>query len=178
MKEPYLIQRCRIKAPWTYKHKFKPKGVKNFTLKVSELLEFEYMGAAEFEYGAIPAAIRAMHAEIDNFQYEHIVVHGGVTDGIVPTLVRPEQLDFVRSYLKRLGSDGYQKLHESTNFEQWFNSDVKPLTNFWICIDKGQEFVFAQTGDARGFDAVGCFKECLKNSVNFMNGVKAIQGFL
>lgn len=55
MKTPYLIQRAQIERPLS---QFRNK-------RLSEAVDFDYMGSAEFEFGALPKSLRAMEGMID-----------------------------------------------------------------------------------------------------------------
>jgi len=56
MQKPYLIQRGKIKEDL------------NETQKLSEAINFDYMGSAEFEFGAIPRAFRFLKKNSSNLR--------------------------------------------------------------------------------------------------------------
>jgi hypothetical protein len=55
MKAPYLIQRGRIQYPLV-----KDRTQQVHVPRLSEAVALDYMGAAEFEYGALPRSLRAV----------------------------------------------------------------------------------------------------------------------
>lgn len=66
IRDPWLIQRCSVKAPF------------DSNLKTGDYLKLDYMGSAEFEFGAIPKFQREIHPKLDRlhiFEYTH---HDGV----------------------------------------------------------------------------------------------------
>lgn len=58
MSEPYLIQRAFVRPDMTRE---KVKGI-------DDLLAFDYMGSAEFEFGALPKSLGAILAELDSYK--------------------------------------------------------------------------------------------------------------
>jgi hypothetical protein len=64
---PYLIQRLSLRGGHD-------PEVKLDTLRFGELFSMDYMGAAEFEFGAMAKNLREFHAqdaEIDHFSFKH-----------------------------------------------------------------------------------------------------------
>lgn len=64
---PYLVQ--RLVSPWHIKEN--AKGVDRY-------FSMDYMGSAEFEFGALPKALKAMRAACDNWQPRKMKVKAGL----------------------------------------------------------------------------------------------------
>lgn len=56
MKEPYLIQRCLLRNPYPKRDDIKG---------IDSIFSMDYMGSAEFEWGALPASLRALTSCLD-----------------------------------------------------------------------------------------------------------------
>lgn len=116
VREPWLIQRCQIKE----------KPAVNKTL--SQCLRFEYMGSAEFEFGALPANTESLYLKKDKLvvtKYE----------GALPSrfkklfiLSLKEQAIEYQSILGKLLED---KLRTKEYVFSSYNND----TNLWMDLD-------------------------------------------
>jgi hypothetical protein len=62
MYNPYLIQRCKINRPLG----------EYVGLPVSKAVRFDYMGSAEFEFGAIPKSFREIRANFDQYKITRV----------------------------------------------------------------------------------------------------------
>lgn len=143
-------------------------NVKSFLNGRSDaLVDPDYMGSAEFEWGAIPRAYRRI---FDNFNKYKVIVTPLKTVSDVPFCVfcdedhYDEILEAIKEYLK----EDYQ-LKEWSNMRYHFSTcrseDLEYVkycrqTNFWWCIDKGD------IGDWIAFtgatDRQNKFKEIIK----------------
>lgn len=107
------------------------------------LIDPDYMGSAEFEWGAIPRAYRRIMGQYDKYS---LYVTDLVTTGGVPFCLycmdgKYEQiLAEIKVYLKE-----HYRLKEWTNMEAHFttecsfdvdNRKYQLKTNFWWCIDR------------------------------------------
>lgn len=100
------------------------------------LIDGDYMGSAEFEWGAIPKAFRRI---MDNWDKYSMHVTDITTVCGVPLCLfcRDEFYDEIVKELRRYIADPYP-LKERTNMPAHFRrgSDHRALeTNFWWCID-------------------------------------------
>lgn len=73
MHQPYLIQRAKALE-------FKPE------LLTGDYLKLDYMGAAEFEFGAIPKFQRAVNAKLDKLRPFKVPIADGTEMWILSTL--------------------------------------------------------------------------------------------
>ncbi len=62
MEQPYLIQRAKLE-----------KHPNERAVGIDRLLDFDYMGSSEFEYGALPDSLKQVRAEIDAYKmYDYV----------------------------------------------------------------------------------------------------------
>lgn len=106
------------------------------------LINPDYMGSAEFEWGAIPKAYRRIHGRFDKYKLHitDLVTTGGVPFCLYCLDNRYEEiLEAIKVYLKEK-----YKLKEWTNMEAHFDTNTpydiehrkyQLKTNFWWCID-------------------------------------------
>ena len=159
MKRPYLIQRCVIQ----------PSSESNSRIGVS--LDLDYMGSAEFEFGAIPKAIKRMGEKLSEFRLDELTLKLGFTDRpeaypvIVFNKLSPIDLAEYAKFLSVNRNDEYKvRTKEPTYFSiESRNSSYRSSTNFWWDIENdvmwSYDHKFMLTLPQR-----------LKASVDFMNG--------
>lgn len=161
---PYLVQRCKFRE---YKD----------GQKISESFDLDYMGAAEFEFGAIPNTLRLLHKYSQSFEIIQVkdLPPFGATKGVC-WYMAPEELvktEKVKNWLKFLSKEDFN-LKECTFFHKnftgeqlsaYYNHDV------WFGVqEKGHHgpdiwpVVFSLKKDT-----LVAFQKALKNSITFMN---------
>lgn len=130
---PYLIQRARIKPNPSHKK------------KISENIETDYMGSAEFEFGALPRSLCAIHADLKLY---HTIQVNDITNEqgnplIVWSKIPFENIPEYVGYLKQLRA-GKLYLKESSYFNADHSKNFPTLnkTNFWWDIDNNVMFSF------------------------------------
>lgn len=129
---PYLIQRAEFKAPDNNKRK-----------GIDAILRFDYMGSAEFEFGALPASLKRIRADMN--QYTMFDYHFLKSDMMAPKQVtvfcKANQKKFVPIILEKLAK-GSIHLKESCDLKDWVNPGLHPYqrNDFWWDIDK--DFMF------------------------------------
>ena len=129
--KPYLIQRARVNSPLV-------KSTERLSLAVN----FDYMGSAEFEFGALPASFRALQSMRADWKLR-LVPH--LTEGDVPLRVfsalSDEQFTQYVKYLEEFRKPNNQ-MHtkESVRFEAKPKSHWDP--DFWWDIDNHVMFSF------------------------------------
>lgn len=109
------------------------------------LIDPDYMGSAEFEWGAIPRAYRRIMGQYDKYSLHvtDLVTTGGVPFCLYCMDSKYEQiLAEIKAYLKKP-----YHLKEWTNMEAHFTTECsfgadhrkyQLKTNFWWCIDKSR----------------------------------------
>lgn len=102
------------------------------------LIDPDYMGSAEFEYGAIPKAYRRIMGKFDQYSLyiTDLVTVRGVPFCLYCADNKYEQiLSEIKVYLKE-----HYQLQEWTNMHEHFGEKVynkyQLRTNFWWCIDR------------------------------------------
>jgi hypothetical protein len=121
MINPYLIQRA----------KFKNRGDKE---GIDSILKFDYMGSAEFEFGALPESLKRVRSNINDyvsFQYSF----NNYPTKIVSVFCKKEQEHFVCDVLEGLIERKY-RLKEHCDLINFIESKETIFTNdFWWDIE-------------------------------------------
>lgn len=100
MKTPYLIQRCMLDTE---------------TKELKGRLTYDYMGSAEFEFGALPKALKELFSLGEIFiSYQNIYPHG--QKGLCVRLIHSASQSVSSYPLKALAEDGF-RLKERSNFD-------------------------------------------------------------
>jgi len=155
----WLVQRC------------KPTGTYEEGMMVSDYMNLDYMGSAEFEFGAIPQSIRRLAGKpnlvVKPIKYTN-AKHHNFTYYILADEAEVEKAKKdIEAYIS--GKNGAGRLKEHIHFgpqiqESEFGS--KSDYGFWWCIDEGGEKInFCFTFDA---EQARCFKLALAASLKFM----------
>ena len=122
MKTPYLVQRCEIRRPLV-------EG------RIGEALELDYMGSAEFEFGAIPKSLRALQHDVDKIKLsvDPRIVDNDRSLRILHTFDEVE----LEQYFKHLQTMRVNKLRlkEATRFEAGRESRPYGTTDVWWDIE-------------------------------------------
>jgi hypothetical protein len=169
---PRYIQRCIL----TKKSSIKVKS----NVNVHELLDFEYMGSSEFEFGAIPKCFRELEKDFEDLRIFEVdltkAIHGNMIEGTAPhckvfLLCTQEKFDEYVPYLALIAQNKH-RLKEPSNFDRYF---IEPSSwssgfkaDFWLDIDNGVAWTF------RAYD-LECFKKALVNTIARWNAEKAIK---
>lgn len=147
---PYLIQRLEL-----YDHH--AADVKIESLRFGELLAMDYMGAAEFEFGAMAKNLRAFHAqdaEIEHFSFKHLErwyygFYNAAKFDLTEVIDKLTKLDTKDIYQKEHASFPYKKGNRTV---AWF--DIKNQVFFSI------------------HDFHATFRTVIKNSIVYMDTPK------
>lgn len=143
MRHPWLIQRCKIKE-WSSEK------------KVSEYLSLDYMGSAEFEFGAIPKCLRAFGEKIKKLK-----VHAVDSFFILCTDLEVEEYS---KHIRAIADDKhrlkeYISLHGLVKGkrERTYSKD-----DFWFDVDNAVAICLQK-------EPLENFKLAIVNSINYMN---------
>lgn len=147
--KPWLIQRWKVKN-------WKP------SLKVSEYLAQDYMGSAEFEFGAIPKTLREFHSRLPRLVYTKFEINGTP----LHLLSLPEHVEPYKEYLTEMSKGEYAvRLKERIRL-QHILSKATGMTymedDFWWDLDNVVAFAL-EKGPLMNF------KDALVNSVKYMD---------
>lgn len=123
VKRPYLVQRGEIRRP-----------LKDESCRFSDAVNLDYMGSAEFEFGALPKSLRALQARVDSLKKTVLV---SVMSGDVPLKVLHGLSDAAfkeyEGHLLAIRADKH-RLKESSHFAHDYSSQYAK-TDFWWDID-------------------------------------------
>ena len=105
MKTPYLVQRGEIRRPVAKNCRF------------SEAVELDYMGSAEFEFGALPKSLRELQTRVVDIK---LTVDNRITENesslrVLHTFSPEEFEEYFKFLLRMRGND--LRLKEATWFE-------------------------------------------------------------
>lgn len=125
MRNPYLVQRGTIKNP------AKIEGI-------DSLIKFDYMGAAEFEWGALPKALKEICGIFDELEMHssNIKTTKGETLWL---LCKNEDVEQLREFWSKVSKDTYSV---KTIEVLWYNRtgafDPVGNINFWWDVGENQ----------------------------------------
>jgi len=130
MKQPYLIQRGT----------FRKEIGSNPGL--DSIVEFDYMGSAEFEFGALPTSLLRVRVNVDKY----VLFNIGFEHVLVTVLCKVEDCYEVEESIIGLAEDKYHHLKEFSAFDQFVKQDgyLKDKYNFWWDIEN--DYFFWATG--------------------------------
>lgn len=173
--KPCLIQRC------TYEE----KGNTNLG-KISEHYETDYMGSAEFEFGALPESLRRMGKDIGEYNLFDFIINGKQVWFWTKEKDMKEYVEILEKYAKNK-YDPDISLKERTHFPCYYdekeiqdfkdgekkyqkklkNKNYKstPWENVWWDIENDLVFSF-------DINAIVNWPVCLKNSIKYMDEQK------
>ncbi len=128
MKKPYLIQRARFCTDPTERDK-----------GLDRLLNFDYMGSAEFEWGALPKALERMRSSLGSYRmYDYAFKNS--PDKLVTVYCRSGQEDIINGYIEEL-SENKIRLKERCDLSYYIKGDNHYRNNdFWWDIEN--DFMF------------------------------------
>lgn len=128
---PYLIQRARINTPLTKAGE-----------RLSNAVHFDYMGSAEFEFGALPKSFRRIQQKRPLLKLRKIedIKSGELPLRVLSTMTDEEFAEYTEILKTLRASDRKIRTKEMT----YFNEDYKPFSDndiyridFWwdVCND-------------------------------------------
>lgn len=158
IRTPYLIQRAEINRP-----------LAPATVRLSQAVNFDYMGSAEFEFGALPQSFRRIEAMADAWKCRTVpeIMEGEMALRVWSAFT-DEEFEEYKGYLLRLRNPGKDSIRtkEGTRFEAGREKSTYSNTDFWWDIDNDVMFGFDKTFMNRVGDYVA-------NSLIYMNEQKA-----
>jgi len=125
MKAPYLVQRGKLKTD-------KPSLVQG----IDSLVSFDYMGSAEFEFGALPKALKSIVSQLPNLvitQPNGLRSHDGQRVFVISTA---DKADGVAVFLNDMSEDKARySLKERMEFGSALRGEKYADFNFWWDIE-------------------------------------------
>lgn len=115
MEIPYLIQRAK------FQNREDKKGI-------DSILSFDYMGSAEFEWGALPKSLDRIRKEINDYIYLDV----SVQDKVISVCCKNSEKTNIKTYLEQL-ADNTHHLKEFSAFNSYIKDDgyFKDRFDFW-----------------------------------------------
>lgn len=97
---PYLVQRASFKK-------------RENRIGIDAILSFDYMGSSEFEWGALPASLKRIRANIANFKF-YILFVGDKSI----TVFSDQSVELLQEYLDKLAKNTFH-CKEFTAFDKY-----------------------------------------------------------
>jgi hypothetical protein len=126
METPFLIQRASFED-------------RDFKKGIDSIINLDYMGSSEFEWGSIPKSLGNIRSRIN--QYTYLDVPLG--DKVISVFCKDEQKSEIRTYLKELSENKFH-LKEYSDFNTYINPSKHDIewqakrphdTDFWWDLD-------------------------------------------
>lgn len=134
IRTPYLIQRAKINRP-----------LAPATVRLSQAVNFDYMGSAEFEFGALPQSFRRIEAMADAWKCRLVpeIMEGEIALRVWSAFT-DEEFDEYKGYLLCLRNPGSNTIRtkEGVRFEAGREKSTYSSTDFWWDISNDAMFGF------------------------------------
>jgi len=122
----YLVQRAQIED-------------RDYKKGIDSIVSLDYMGASEYEWGAVPDSLKRIRAEISEYTYMDLPMDGKVITVFCKVSQRPE----VPEYLNALANNDMQtkcyhdfnNLLRPSNIHKDFQKKHPLRTSFWWDIE-------------------------------------------
>jgi len=167
----YLVQRCSsYNLHPLAEMKMLEAIEENRTPTVYELLDFDYMGSSEFEWGAVPKAIRTLESQED-FEILQVLDLENSAGEPVFVFCATKHFEEISEFIRSLSKMDYSnfRLKEITYFDDYFGPEKKHRYDLWFAIDGiGGGFVWSFNKDLLQEFVVG-----LPVTVDYLNAKKA-----
>lgn len=104
---------------------------------IDNLVRFDYMGYAEFEFGALPESLASIRSCIN----EYIYLDVPIKDKVITVFCKDSQKTDVKTYLEELAEDK-MRLKSYSEFNSYINGDkfLPSRTDFWWDIENNLMF--------------------------------------
>jgi len=163
MKKSYLIQRLKApitgheKNPFTFGGGLKNGGLSDEAMDlIKDIFSFDYMGAAEFEFGAMPKALQKIAKNQKKYKGYEVSVETKDSKekpkkAIVYVICQEEWIDDVKKMIREWAKGGYRRKYRTKELvllrrgiiKKFFNCDPIPernQTKGWLEINNGYFF--------------------------------------
>ena len=145
--KPYLVQRAKICTPAEAELR------KEYKKGIDQLIDIDYMGSSEFEWGALPKALKRIRENFDSYT---IIDSLRIDCREVTIFCKVEQKEEVLEAVRGLADHKY-RLKEFCDFEHLVNGEDNVRNNFWWDIDN--DFMFWITDKEFTKDFIEALKE-------------------
>ena len=104
---------------------------------LDSILEFDYMGSSEFEWGALPKSLAQIRKQINNYSCFDVVVSGKT----ITVFCQELHLSSIEQYLSELAQNK-MSLKEFSAFDSYINNSgfFKDRFDLWWDIENGLMF--------------------------------------
>lgn len=121
---------------------------------IDKIIYYDYMGSAEFEWGALPKSLNRIRQDIDNYIYLDIPIK----DKVISVFCKYSLKNDIEQYLIAL-SENRWILKEFSAFDSYINNDgyFKDKFDFWW--DIGNDIMFWRSNNK--------FEEKFKSLINY-----------
>ena len=115
---PYLIQRAKFKNP-----------IEANEIGIDRIIQLDYMGSAEFEFGALPKSLKRIRANADNYTHFRYAFSTGK---VVTVFCKKEDRKKMGEILENLVAKKI-RLKEFCDLDNYVNDEVAVFRNndFW-----------------------------------------------
>jgi len=145
MKRTYLIQRLQAPTkrdnPFSFGGGYQNGGLSSEAMAlVRPIFSFDYMGSAEFEFGAVPSALNRLgECAASSELTTGIIEENGTIYYLTPESIEDEVVDIIRKLRK---DERSFRLKERCMLSEYFNKDrTYPVeTRGWLELDNGFMF--------------------------------------
>jgi len=115
----YLIQRAKFEN-------------RDFKKGIDSIVDFDYMGSSEFEWGALPESLTNIRSQINEYTY----LDCPIKDKVITVFCKNSQKVDVKVYLEQL-SENKMQLKEYSAFDSYINDEAgfRNKSDFWWDIE-------------------------------------------
>lgn len=127
---PYLVQRCMFNK-------------RESASGIDAILGFDYMGSAEFEFGALPKSLKAIREKISNYVYFDFKI---INDKVVTVFCQAEIKDQMSGIIEALLNHDF-RLKEWCDLDAWVNDEQNSFNRSDCWWDLENHFFFWKKND-------------------------------
>jgi hypothetical protein len=109
----YLVQRANFKE-------------RENKTGIDSILRFDYMGASEYEWGALPDSLKRIRKEIDTYTYMDIPIE----DKVITVFCKETQKSDMKTFLREIADDK-MRMKCMSKFDIYIKSKVGDKPNSW-----------------------------------------------
>jgi len=104
---------------------------------IDSILNFDYMGSSEFEWGALPKSLGNIRSELNEYTYLDVPMQ----DKVITVFCKDSQKSDIKTYLTEL-AENKMRLKEFSAFDSYIKNDgyFKDRFDFWWDIENDLMF--------------------------------------
>lgn len=115
--ETYLVQRAKF-------------AIREDKSGIDSVLKFDYMGASEYEWGALPDSLKRIRKEINTYTYLDVPIG----DKVVTVFCKEEQKSEIKQFLQTI-SEGKMRMKCGSRFDDFIESKPEEKQDKWNDFD-------------------------------------------